>query len=129
MGLSNKIRDRKKRVINFINSLSDRYVESLGGYTPSINEGSDNKIVDLDAVQSIIDGNSFEKITFGKDMVNPYDSKAEVRIFFMTNKNKTIDDTMPNTYRIAIEEVHDRYSDEISYEVTYGFRCCKRKLA
>lgn len=121
MGLSNKIRDRKKRVINFINSLSDRYVESLGGYTPSINEGSDNKIVDLDAVQSIIDGNSFEKITFGKDMVNPYDSKAEVRIFFMTNKNKTIDDTMPNTYRIAIEEVHDRYSDEISYEVTYGF--------
>ena len=121
MGLSAKERDRKKRVIKFINSLSERCVESLGGYTPVINEGSDNRIVDLDAVQSIIDDNVFEKITFGKDTVNPYKGKADVRIYFMSNKNTTIDDTMPNTYSISIEEKYDRYSGSVSHEITYGF--------
>lgn len=121
MGLSVKERNRKKRVIKLINSLSEKCVESLGGYTPVINEGSDNRIVDLDAVQSIVDDNVFEKITFGKDIENPYNGKADVRIYFMSNKNTTIDDIMPNTYSISIEETHSRYTGDVGYEITYGF--------
>ena len=60
MGLSINERNRRKRVLDYINSLSTEEVEELKSYntiTESLNSG---KYVNMQAIQDILDNNTFE---------------------------------------------------------------------
>ena len=120
MGLSINERNRRKRVLDYINSLSTEEVEELKSYntiTESLNSG---KYVNMQAIQDILDNNTFEKIVFGEgDSFD--DNKAVISLFFMSNKNVKLAEGSKNVFRIIIKR--DLYSrdDEKYFYVESGF--------
>lgn len=120
MGLSISERNRRKRVIDYINSLSTEEVEELKSYntiTESLNSG---KYVNMQAIQDILDNNTFEKIVFGEgDSFD--DNKAVISLFFMSNKNVKLADGSKNVFRITIKRDLYARDDEKYFYVESGF--------
>lgn len=120
MGLSVNERSRRKRVLDFINKLSPNEVESLYSYNTPVSESvGEKKYINMSTIQSVLDNNTFEKITFGKGM-SFSDSVAVISLFFMSNKNVTLAEGSQNVFNIYIERSFNR-DEEISFSVNYGF--------
>lgn len=120
MGLSVNERNRRKRVLDFINKLSPNEVESLHSYNTPVSESvGDKKYINMSTIQSILDNNTFEKITFGKGL-SFSDNMAVISLFFMSNKNVTLAEGSQNVFNIYIERSFNR-DEEISFSVNYGF--------
>lgn len=120
LGLSVNERNRRKRVLDFINKLSPNEVESLYSYNTPVSESvGEKKYINMSTIQSVLDNNTFEKITFGKGMSFP-DSVAVISLFFVSNKNVTLAEGSQNVFNIYIERSFNR-DEEISFSVNYGF--------
>ena len=120
LGLSVNERNRRKRVLDFINKLSPNEVESLHSYNTPVSESvGDKKYINMSTIQSVLDNNTFEKITFGEGM-SFSDSVAVISLFFMSNKNVTLAEGSQNVFNIYIERSFNR-DEEISFSVNYGF--------
>lgn len=120
MGLSVNERNRRKRVLDFINKLSPNEVESLHSYNTPVSESvGDKKYINMSTIQSVLDNNTFEKITFGKGL-SFSDSMAVISLFFMSNKNVTLVEGSQNVFNIYIERSFNR-DEEVTFSVSYGF--------
>lgn len=120
LGLSVNERNRRKRVLDFINKLSPNEVESLYSYNTPVSESvGEKKYINMSTIQSVLDNNTFEKITFGKGM-SFSDSVAVISLFFMSNKNVTLAEGSQNVFNIYIERSFN-HDEEISFSVSYGF--------
>lgn len=120
LGLSLNERNRRKCVLDFINKLSPNEVELLHSYNTPVSESvGDKKYINMSMIQSILDNNTFEKITFGKGL-SFSDSVAVISLFFMSNKNVTLAEGSQNVFNIYIERSFN-HDEEISFSVSYGF--------
>ena len=120
LGLSVNERNRRKRVLDFINKLSPNEVELLHSYNTPVSESvGDKKYINMSTIQSILDNNTFEKITFGKGL-SFSDSMAVISLFFMSNKNVTLAEGSQNVFNIYIERSFNR-DEEVTFSVSYGF--------